>query len=128
MLTCWIGKNRFDNFYGEDCARLDRGQHVREPFVECKPCYFEIASMIIFHANKSITDDFNAMYGDDMLYLMHWSSFMRKMNESWRDSRLIVSKISILSPYLISESVSSLPLSLSLSSCKHFIHLSSPAI
>lgn len=86
-----VAKNRFDNLFGEACARLDRGQYVREAFVEQEPLYIKLASALMFNAHKSIKTDLNALYADDVLYTMHWRKFMTKMIDYWRDTRLVVS-------------------------------------
>jgi hypothetical protein len=92
-----IAKNRFDNIFGEACARLDRGQYIRETFVEKEPIYIKLASVLVFNAHKPIKTNLNTLYADDVLYTMHWQTFMTKMINYWRDIRLVVSFACFLS-------------------------------
>lgn len=79
--------------YGEQCARLDRDQRVREKLSNCDSYLIRIASALLFGMNKPITTEIDGLYVDNMVYTMHWRSFMRKMIDSWRDCRLTVRAI-----------------------------------
>lgn len=81
-------KHRFDNLYGEDAARPDRGTRIREKLVHIDNPLTKIASWMVFGVNKRITTEMDSVYVDDMVYTMHWRKFMRKTTDSWRDSRL----------------------------------------
>ena len=98
MLNCAVN-NKFDNLCGEPCARLDRMQCIREPFVEHKPCYIKVASIILFNTDQDIVQSLNDVYMDDMVFTIYWRNFARKMETYWRDSRLTVSTASqVLAP------------------------------
>lgn len=89
LIIC-VAKHRFDNLHGEQCARLDRDHRVREQLVEANTFLTRVASSLVFGFNKPISSEINGLYVDGIVYTMHWRDFMRRMNESWRDSRLMV--------------------------------------
>ncbi|KIP11931.1 hypothetical protein PHLGIDRAFT_113994 [Phlebiopsis gigantea 11061_1 CR5-6] len=96
-----IAKHRYDNLYGETCARLDRGQRVREPLVNFNNIFLQIISAPVFGANKLIAKSMDSLYVDGMVYTMHWRGFMSKLLTSWRDSRLLAIGLMIVGAVLL---------------------------
>ena len=84
-----ICKHRFDNMYGEEFARLDRGTRRRVELKDYSPFYMKVVSALVLGHNKAVAKKLDDIYVDDTAYTMHWRSFIGSMYDSWRDSRLM---------------------------------------
>ncbi|EMD34996.1 hypothetical protein CERSUDRAFT_107036 [Gelatoporia subvermispora B] len=96
-----ISRHRYDHFYGEQCARLCRDQHVFDwPDVKL-PIAVRIYSAVLFNFPKTMAKRFEDLYIDQILYKIHWDRFMRSMKQNWHENVLVCTGVLIANAALV---------------------------
>jgi len=80
-----IARHRYDNFYGEQHARLCRDQSVLEMPEVGTTSAMRLGSALLFNFPKALRKELELLYVDKIVYAIHWRGFVRSMTAGWRD-------------------------------------------
>ncbi|KAI0959824.1 hypothetical protein AcW1_004538 [Taiwanofungus camphoratus] len=84
-----ISRHRFDNYYGEDSARLGRDQRRLElPLVESS-IIVTFCSSLLFGFPKAVKAEMELLFIHNLLYTMHWRKFASAAISNWQESSLL---------------------------------------
>lgn len=83
--------HRFQNYYGEDYARLCRDQRCLEAS-SIQPTFLMRACFIgLFNMPNSFKADLDGLFIDNLLHIIHWRTFSNMLRTSWKTSCIEVS-------------------------------------
>ncbi|CAL1695755.1 unnamed protein product [Somion occarium] len=78
--------HRFQNYYGEDYARLCRDQRCLEAS-SIQPTFLMRACFIgLFNMPNSFKADLDGLFIDNLLHIIHWRTFSNMLRTSWKTS------------------------------------------
>lgn len=87
-----LARVRFQSFYGEDYARLDRlAYRLYEPS-SAPSRLLSMGSKLVFGMDEPLTEELNQCFPDRTLIGMVWTKLMTRTVHQWIDSRLLVSR------------------------------------
>lgn len=84
-----VAHYRYDNYYSEEYARLDRNQRVLCEPTRRRCLVLRVITSLLFGIPTKIDRELERLYLDDVISGMHWQRFMRRMTASWKDSRMM---------------------------------------
>lgn len=88
-----LARVRFQSFYGEDYARLDRlAYRLYEP-TSTPSRLLSVGSKLVFGLDMTLTEELNQCFPDRTLIGMVWTKLMTRTVHKWLDSRLLVSRV-----------------------------------
>ncbi|KAJ3551678.1 hypothetical protein NM688_g4569 [Phlebia brevispora] len=96
-----ISHHRYDNYFGEYYARLERDHYVLGEPQRPREIGMNFVSAIFFGVPLKINEELEALFVDNTVYGMHWQNFMGNMIESWKESRLLAVSLVIADGILL---------------------------
>lgn len=84
-------EERFANFHGLPCARLDQEQSVYKDPNESKSSYFvKLISPVLFFAPAVYLESLRTAYVDRRVLMRVWQPLIQKLNSEWQEFILVV--------------------------------------
>ncbi|KAF8447269.1 hypothetical protein L210DRAFT_926720 [Boletus edulis BED1] len=100
-LMTMFARNKFVNFHGQECARLDAGVYIfEEDYWEDRPI-FKVVNIFLFGSLKEHANRLRRVWADHIIVQPHWKEFVMQItNESSRctilSSVLLIANITFL--------------------------------
>jgi len=91
VLTGMRVHNQFVNLYGQRGARVDRDQSVHGEIVNPRTWLVVLFSPLLFWESDVHLQELEKIWVDRLVHLRPWTEFIKKVNNEWQGSTIIVS-------------------------------------
>ena len=91
VLTGMRVHNQFVNLYGQRGARIDRHQSVHGEIVNPRTWLVVLFSLLLFWESDVHLEALEKIWVDRRVHLHPWTEFIKKVNNEWQGSTIIVS-------------------------------------
>ncbi|KAH9950360.1 hypothetical protein B0H21DRAFT_723117 [Amylocystis lapponica] len=84
-----VAQHRFQNYYGEDYARLDRGQRRLEQVPVRTSWAMNLCSFLSLGTPKTLENELDTLFLDGLVFINHWNKFVASLRQNWRETSLV---------------------------------------
>ncbi|KAI0076092.1 hypothetical protein K474DRAFT_1598760 [Panus rudis PR-1116 ss-1] len=93
--------HRFQNYYGEEYARLGRDQRRLNKTSWDRTLPMQVCSILLFRFPEQLAGELDNLFVDNLVYSIHWETFATKMLREWQNQLLHAGMLAIANAILL---------------------------